>query len=86
MTPGGKPASSASSPIRRAVIGERLAGLRMQVLPAASAGPSFQLAMRSGKFQGTMSPTTPIGSRRVRSRPGFVTGIVWPKTLFAAPA
>ena len=84
-TPAGMPASRASSPIRRAVIGERLAGLRMQVLPAARAGPSFQLAMSSGKFQGTIRPTTPIGSRRVRSRPGFETGIVWPKTLFAAP-
>ena len=33
-----------------------------------------------------MRPTTPIGSRSVRSSPGFDTGIVWPKTLFAAPA
>ncbi len=58
----------------------------MQVLPAARAGPSFQAAMSSGKFQGTIRPTTPIGSRRVMSRPGLLTGIVWPKTLFAAPA
>ena len=58
----------------------------MAALPAASAGATFQLAMRIGKFQGTMSPTTPIGSRRVKSRPGLETGIVSPKTLFAAPA
>ena len=56
------------------------------MLPAASAGPSFQAAIRSGKFQGTMSPTTPIGSRSVKSRPGLLTGIVSPKTLLAAPA
>ena len=56
------------------------------MLPAASAGPSFQLAMFIGKFQGTISPQTPTGSRRVRSRPGFETGIVSPKILFAAPA
>ena len=58
----------------------------MAVLPAASAGPSFQEAIRSGKFQGTMSPTTPIGSRSVKSRPGLLTGMVSPKTLLAAPA
>ena len=56
------------------------------MLPAASAGATFHEAINSGKFQGTMRPTTPIGSRRVRSSPGFDTGIVWPKTLFAAPA
>ena len=56
------------------------------MFPAASAGATFHEAISSGKFHGTISPTTPIGSRRVRSRPGFETGIVWPKTLFAAPA
>src|SRR3990172_6136968 len=70
-TPAGNPASRASSPSRRAVIGERLAGFRMQVLPAARAGPSFHDAMRIGKFQGTMSPTTPIGSRTGGGRPGL---------------
>ena len=35
------------------------------MLPQASAGPSFQLAMLSGKFHGTISPTTPSGSRNV---------------------
>ena len=56
------------------------------MLPAASAGATFHEAISSGKFQGTMSPHTPIGSRRVRSRPGLTTGMVWPKTLLAAPA
>ena len=56
------------------------------MLPAASAGPSFQEAMFIGKFQGTIRPTTPIGSRSVKSRPGALTGIVSPKSLLAAPA
>ena len=45
---------------------------------AILAGATFQLAMYIGKFQGTIKPTTPIGSFSVRSRPGFATGIVWP--------
>ena len=77
-TPAGMPASSASSPSRIAVSGVYDAGLRIAVLPAASAGATFQAAISSGKFHGTISPTTPIGSRRVRSMPGFETGIVWP--------
>ena len=56
------------------------------MFPAASAGATFHEAMRIGKFHGTMSPTTPIGSRSVMSRPGLETGIVWPKILLAAPA
>ena len=84
--PGGNPASSASSPIFRALNGVYEAGFRMQALPVARAGPSFQEAMFIGKFHGTMSPTTPMGSRRVKSRPGRLVGIVSPKCLFAAPA
>ncbi len=58
----------------------------MQVLPVARAGPSFQEAMFIGKFQGTIRPTTPIGSRSVKSSPGLLMGIVSPKCLLAAPA
>ena len=39
------------------------AGFITTVLPAASAGPIFQLVNISGKFQGTIWPTTPSGSR-----------------------
>ena len=85
-TPGGSPASSAYSARRIAVSGEYEAGLRIAVLPAASAGPTFQLAIMTGKFQGTISPTTPIGSRSVRSSPGRVTGIVDPRSFVVAPA
>ena len=76
-TPSGRPAASASSAKRSAVSGVSSAGLRTTVLPHASAGPSFQLASMSGKFQGTMRPTTPSGSRNVMSTPP-ATGIVSP--------
>ena len=39
------------------------------MLPAARAGPTFQLAIGSGKFHGVISPTTPSGSRKVTSTP-----------------
>ncbi len=61
-TPGGIPASSASSPRRSALSGVCSAGLRMIVQPVASAGPTFQAAISSGKFQGMIWATTPIGS------------------------
>ena len=64
-TPSGIPASRQISPSIIAVIGVALAGLRIRVLPAASAGASFQAAISSGKFQGTIWAQTPTGSRRV---------------------
>ena len=63
--PAGKPASCTSSAKSRAVSGVSEAGFRTTVHPAASAGANFQLAMFSGKFHGTIAPTTPIGSRSV---------------------
>ncbi len=84
-TPSGIPASRASSASRKAESGVSSAGLSTTVFPQASAGPSFQLAMFRGKFQGTISPTTPSGSRKVRSTPP-PTGIVSPWNLSTAPA
>ena len=49
--------------MRIAVNGDFSDGFRMNELPAASAGPIFQAAMMSGKFQGTIAATTPTGSR-----------------------
>ncbi len=37
--------------------------IRLQT--AASAGATFQALVTKGKFQGTIMPTGPIGSRRV---------------------
>ena len=84
-TPSGIPASSTSSASRSADSGVSSAGFSTTVLPHASAGPSFQLAMLSGKFQGTIRPTTPSGSRNVNASPP-ATGIVCPAGLSTVPA
>src|SRR5258708_35344283 len=64
-TPAGTPASTASSPKRSAVREVWLAGFHTTGLPQANAGPSFHDASSSGKFQGTIIPTTPTGPRTV---------------------
>ena len=85
-TPGGNPASSASSPMRTAVSGVSAAGLSTTQLPAASAGAHFQPTMIMGKFHGMIAPITPIGSRSVYvSHPGWI-GMVSPVSLVAHPA
>jgi hypothetical protein len=38
------------------------AGFKTTQLPAASAGANFQTAIKIGKFQGMIWPTTPNGS------------------------
>ena len=82
-TPSGRPASRASSPSRIAVSGVSSAGLSTTVLPAASAGAKPQPAIGIGKFQGTITPTTPSGSLNVTSRPP-ATGICRPKSRSGA--
>ena len=62
-TPSGRPASIASSATRSAVSGDFSEGLSTSELPLASTGPIFHDAISSGKFHGTMAPTTPMGSR-----------------------
>ena len=62
-TPGGKPTSTISSARRSDDSGVSSLGFSTTVLPAASAGPIFQLQNISGKFHGTICPTTPSGSR-----------------------
>ena len=61
------------------------AGFTTAVLPHASAGAIFQLAITAGKFHGVISAHTPTGSRSVTSSPGGTIGIVSPVILFAAP-
>ena len=68
-TPSGIPAFSANSPKRIAVSGVYSAGFNTTVFPAASAGAKPQPAIGIGKFQGTMTPTTPSGSLKVTSIP-----------------
>ena len=55
------------------------------VLPAASAGPSFQLQNMSGKFHGTICPTTPTGWRFTIFRKPGSTGTWRPSILSARP-
>src|SRR5205814_1093517 len=85
-TPGGSPAAWASSPSLSAVSGESDAGLSTTQLPAASAGAAFQQAIGNGKFHGTIAATTPIGWRKVKSKPPRPTGMVLPQNLVTAPA
>ena len=58
-TPGGRSASWNTSPSMRAVMEVNDAGLITAQLPAASEGPSFQLAMMNGKFHGMIPVVTP---------------------------
>ena len=60
-TPGGKRSPTISSHFK-IENGVCSAGFSTTALPAASAGASFHAAMRSGKFQGMICPTTPSGS------------------------
>jgi hypothetical protein len=60
-TPGGSSASWQISASSIAVSGVVSAGLRIAVLPHASAGASFHAAISSGKFHGTIWATTPSG-------------------------
>ncbi len=61
-TPGGSPASAASSAKSRAVSGVVSAGFSTTVLPVASAGATFQASIIIGKFHGITCPATPSGS------------------------
>src|SRR5215472_4434898 len=85
-TPGGTPASTASSATLSAVRGDFSEGLSTSELPVASTGANFHAAMSSGKFHGTMAPTTPTGSRVMSaSAPGPV-GATSSYTLSTASA
>ena len=70
-TPGGSPACWHTSASSSAVSGVVSAGLSTQVLPAASAGASFQAAISSGKFHGMTWPATPSG-RGAGPEPGVL--------------
>src|SRR5512135_3357514 len=80
------PASEASAAMRIAVSGDFSDGLRMNELPAASAGPIFHAAMISGKFHGTMAATTPIGSRVINASASCDVGATSSYTLSTASA
>ena len=65
------------------------AGLSTQLHPAARAGASFQAAITSGPFQGTICAATPIGSCRIspwKRWPGTEGSKVAPGSLVHQPA
>ncbi len=76
-TPGGMPASIASSAMRSAVSEVSIAGFTMTEQPAASAGPIFHASISSGKFHGSTSPTTPTGSRTIMAMWLSDAGATW---------
>ena len=86
-TPGGIPPSRSSSTKRTRQAGVSEAGLMTAVLPQISAGNSFQPGMATGKFQGVMMPTTPIGRRMAMANlSGISDGTVWPNIRRPSPA
>ena len=52
-----------TSPSIAVVVGVSSDGLTTTVLPQASAGPTFQVISNSGRFQGLITATTPLGVR-----------------------
>ena len=65
--PGGSPASCSSSARKSAESGVCDAGLRTTAQPAASAGAILCATRLSGKLNGLIAPTTPIGRRIVKA-------------------
>jgi hypothetical protein len=89
--PGGSPASVSSSARSRAESGVWLAGFSTTAQPAARAGAILCATRFSGKLNGLMAPTTPMGSRRVIASlpsPAWEAsiGIVSPVSLRASTA
>src|ERR1700722_20724452 len=60
-TPGGRPASSASSAIRSTQLGSRSDGLSTKVLPQTTAIGHIHSGTMHGKLNGVMPAATPSG-------------------------
>ena len=71
-TPGGMPASAATSAIIMASSGVHGCGLSTTVQPTASAGATLTMFSMKGKLNGVIAATTPIGSRRIALPPNTV--------------
>ena len=89
--PGGRPASSSSSASRSADIGVWLAGFRTTAQPAARAGAILCATRLSGKLNGLIAPTIPIGRRSVKASfpsPAWAAsiGTISPASLRASTA
>mmetsp|Transcript_13158 Transcript_13158/g.44568 ORF Transcript_13158/g.44568 Transcript_13158/m.44568 type:complete len:311 (+) Transcript_13158:1263-2195(+) len=87
MTPSGTPASRASWSSTRAESGVASAGFTTAVHPAPRAGATFRVIMAMGKFQGVITPATPMGWRRTRRRlSALAPGMISPFTRRACSA
>jgi hypothetical protein len=62
-TPFGRPACVSNSAMNRLGEGSRSLGLRMKVLPVASAIGNIHIGTMQGKLNGVMPATTPSGWR-----------------------
>src|SRR5688500_3603246 len=83
-TPGGMPASTASSAINTAASGVSSVGLRTTELPAAT--QAIAIANTAvGPFHGVISPITPIGSRTWYTANSGGTGGIVPLSLVGQP-
>ncbi len=59
----------------------------MNVFPATMAGNDFHVAIATGKFQGVMSATTPIGALTlIANLLASSDGVVSPNNLRPSPA
>ncbi len=89
-TPAGNPTSSISAARCSDVRGASSDGFITTAFPEASAGPSFQVAIRVGAFHAVIAPITPSGSRIVyawRAWPNIGSGVTQrPSILSAQPA
>ena len=65
IVPGGKPASTISSPRASVPRGDYSEDLKIKVLPAATAGASLWQKKSNVKFHGAMPAQTPNGSYRI---------------------
>ena len=64
-----------------------VAGLNTTVFPQTSAGAIFQDGMAIGKFQGVITPTTPIGMRTLMLNLSRSSdGVVCPNRRRPSPA
>ena len=89
--PAGRPASCSSSASSSADSGVWLAGLSTTAHPAASAGASLCATRLSGKLNGLIAPTMPIGRRNVNASlpsPAWAAsiGTISPASLRASTA
>ena len=87
-TPCGRPVSAISWASRSTANVAYSDGLITTVQPAARAGATFWANSTSGAFHGITAPTTPTGSRSVRTMwsPPWYGGSVSPAILSAQPA